>query len=341
MKAAFFAGPNRVEVREVAEPRPAAGDILVEVRGCGICGSDLHFFHGETPAPRQCPGHEIAGEVAAVGEGVDPQMRGRRVAIEPLVVCGRCRHCRTGNRQLCGKLVLIGFTRPGGFAERVCVPSYSAFALPDDLDDATAALTEPTAVAVHAARLARIGLGDRVLVLGAGSIGLLAVLAARAAGAAEVAATARYPHQAEMAELLGAGRVFAAHDEGAADFMDYVRERPPDVVIETVGGQADTLATAVRQVRAGGTVVVLGVFSSAPRLPATALLVKEVRLIGSMTYDRVAPRADFEVALDLLVANLPAVRRLITHRVALASIQEAFRVASDKGSGAVKVMVTP
>jgi 2-desacetyl-2-hydroxyethyl bacteriochlorophyllide A dehydrogenase len=341
MRAAFCPAAGVIELREVPLPDPGAGEVIVRVRACGICGSDLHWFQGALPPPRVCPGHEIAGEVAACGAGVRAVREGDRVAIEPMVVCRECRYCRAGTPQRCPHMRILGMHRPGGLADMVAVPAYALFGLPTALAFELGALAEPTAVCVHAVRSGGVAIGDRVLVLGAGTIGLLAVLTARAAGASEVAITARHAHQAAMARALGATQVFTTTADGEQELATYAAERAIDTVIETVGGSADTIADAVRAVRPGGTVVVLGVFSTAPALPALLLIAKEIRIIGAMMYARPAPRADFEVALDLLERRREVVAGLITHRIALDAVQSAFTTAADKRSGAIKVTVLP
>jgi L-iditol 2-dehydrogenase len=340
MRAAFCPSAGIVELRDVPQPEPGAGEVVVRVRACGVCGSDLHWYLGALPAPRVCPGHEIAGEVAACGRDVRGVSEGDRVAVEPMVVCRECEYCRTGMPQRCPHLRIIGLQRDGGFADAVRVPAYGLFRLPAALDWTVGALAEPTAVCVHAMRLGGVGLGSRVLVLGAGTIGLLAVLTARAAGAADVVISARHPHQAAMARRLGANRVFAASDEGAVKRAAYVADHPVDVVIETIGGNADTIAEGVLAVRPGGAVVVLGVFAALPSLPALPLIVKEVRVVGAMLYDRSGRRADFDVALDLLERS-GDVHDLITHRIGLDVVQTAFATAADKRNGAIKVTVVP
>lgn len=341
MRAAYCTAPGRLEIRECPTPAPGPGEVLVRVRHCGICGSDLHWFGGGFPAPAVCPGHEICGEVAEAGAGVAGWSPGDRVAVEPLVTCRECPECLSGNYQLCRRIEILGNMRDGGFADFVLAPAYSLFRLPRQLDLEIGALTEPTAVCVHAVRLGALKPGGHVLVLGAGSIGLLAVLAARAAGAGEVSVSARHPHQREMAVRLGATRAFATDAEGEAARRDYTNEHPVDVVLETVGGEADTINEAMYAVRRGGTVVVLGVFSSMPSCNAILLVVKEIRLIGSMTYGRGPQGADFERAIDILQANADAVAPMITHRRGLAEIQQGFEAAANKQSGAIKVMIAP
>jgi 2-desacetyl-2-hydroxyethyl bacteriochlorophyllide A dehydrogenase len=338
MQAAFCIQPGSFELRDVAQPSPHVGEAVVKVRSCGICGSDLHFFYGGFPPPPVCPGHEISGEVAAVGDGVRSIQVGDRVAIEPLVVCHECWACRTGEYQLCRRLRILGTMLDGGMAEYVRVPTTALFTLPAAIDFDVGALTEPLAVAVHAVRLANVRLGDRVLVLGAGTIGLLSVAAAKAAGAGEVWITARHTQQNAAAAALGAARVFSGVD-AAADLSAQAHQQPVDVVVETVGGSADTVNDAVHVVRPGGCVVVLGVFTAMPSLNALSLITKEVRIVGSLTYSRAGPRADFDIALQLLAEQPERFRRLITHRFPLAEIAQGFAAAADKGSGSIKVAI--
>jgi L-iditol 2-dehydrogenase len=332
--------PRKTELREIPDPKPASGEVVVRVHNCGICGSDLHFFSGQFPPPPVCPGHEIAGEVAEVGPGVGNVRAGDLVVVEPLVTCRQCNFCLSGNYQLCPELRVLGNMVHGGFADYVRVPASAVFPLPAKLDMAVAALTEPLAVAVHGLRLAPVCAGDRVAVLGAGTIGLMSVAAARASGASEVWVTARYAHQAEAARRLGATRVFT----GSAAYVELAEagsQRPPDVVVETVGGQADTLEQALPLVRRGGTVVVLGLFTSMPALNGILLVIKEIRIVGSMTYGRTIAGADFERALDILSQRAQDFASIVTHRYPLEQIQAAFSTAADKHSGAIKVSVSP
>jgi 2-desacetyl-2-hydroxyethyl bacteriochlorophyllide A dehydrogenase len=277
---------------------------------------------------------EVDGAGSEVGVG-------ERVVVEPLAVCGRCPACESGDYQICRGVEFLGVSRHGGFAEYVAVPRERLYTLPPELDFAAGALAEPAAVAVHGVRLGGVKAGDRVLVLGAGTIGLLSIMAARDAGAEEIAITARHGHQAEAARRMGATRVFPANPEGDPDRADFFRDSLSDVVLETAGGAGETLNDAIQSVRPGGTVVLLGIFPSQPSCDALSLVVKEVRLVGSLTYGRCDGRADFELALRMMASHAPVVRDLVTHRFDLDAIREAFETASDKKCGAIKVAVTP
>ncbi len=338
MRAAACRAPGVVEVGEVARPTPQPGEVLVRVRHCGICGSDLHWYHGQLMLPPVCPGHEIAGEVAEVGPGVTALRAGDRVAVEGIASCGACRYCVAGSYHYCARLGIVGMTIPGGFADYLTAPARHCFPVPTGLDFATAALSEPLAVAVHGVRLANLTIGQRVLVLGAGTIGLMAVVAARAGGAGEILVTARRPQQKAAALALGADRVIDDADGDA--LSEAARESPIDAVIETVGGEADTLDVAVQSCRPGGTIVVLGVYSRMPMFPALFVLVKELTIRGSMVYNRSGSRADFEVTQDLLARHGATIgRTVITHRFPLDRIADGFAAAADKTSGSIKVTI--
>jgi 2-desacetyl-2-hydroxyethyl bacteriochlorophyllide A dehydrogenase len=289
--------------------------------------------------PLDCPGHEIAGEVAEVGAAVTTLREGDRVALEGIASCGTCRWCLAGTYNYCRGMGLVGMTIPGGFADFVRIPARHCFAIPNGLGFAAAALSEPLGVAVHGVRLAGLTLGQRVLVLGAGTIGLAAVVAARAGGAGEVLVTAKRPQQRAAASALGAHRVLDAADDAA--LRDAVQESPLDVVIETVGGAADTLDTAAGVCRPGGVIVVLGVFTASVPFPALPVVAKELRLQGSMVYNRVGSRADFELVQDILARDGTRIgETVITHRVPLDDIAAGFRTAADKTSGSIKVTIT-
>jgi 2-desacetyl-2-hydroxyethyl bacteriochlorophyllide A dehydrogenase len=339
MRAAFCRGPGTMVLDEVARPTPGPDDVVVAVRSCGICGTDLHWYHDTMMIPAVCPGHEIAGEVAEVGSAVRSLRAGDRVALEGIASCGACRSCVAGNYHLCPSIGVVGITIPGGFAERVRIPARHCFRIPHDVDFPTAALSEPLAVAVHGVRIAALSVGQRVIVLGAGTIGLAAVIAARAGGAGEILVTARRPQQRAAALALGADRVFDDVDESA--LRDAAQDSPVDLVLETVGGAADTLETAVAVCRPGGTICVLGVYTKPIVFPSIFMIAKELRLQGSMVYNRAGARADFEIVEELLARRGKQIgETLVTHRFPLAEIAAAFRTADDKGTGSIKVSVT-
>jgi 2-desacetyl-2-hydroxyethyl bacteriochlorophyllide A dehydrogenase len=338
MRAARAEAPGRIVVEEIERPTPAAGEVVVAVGACGICGSDLHWYHDQMMMPVACPGHEIAGTVAMVGAGVTSAKEGDRVSVEGIASCGACRYCLAGNYHYCPRIGIVGMTIPGGYAEYLKIPARHCFGV-GDMDFATAALSEPLGVAVHGARISGLAIGQRVLVLGAGTIGLMAVVAARAGGAGEILVTARRPQQKAAALALGADRVLGDADEGA--LFEAAGESPIDLVIESVGGTASTLDAAVAACRPGGTICLLGVYTKPIAFPALFTVAKELTIKGSFVYNRAGSRADFDVVVDLLRRHGDRIgATMITHRYPLAKIAEAFETASDKRTGSIKVTIT-
>ena len=340
MKAAALAGARTFEMKEIERPEPGPGEALLRVRSVGVCGSDLHFYRGEFPVPAGfVPGHECAGEVAALGEGVTGFEPGDRVALELFTVCLRCEQCRSGNYHLCPTRKANGLNAPGGLREYMTVPAYAMYKLPDGVDCELGALCEPLAVTVHGLRLADLRFGERVAVLGSGTIGLMAVAAAKAMGATWVGATARHPQQRAMAEAVGADAVFGDAPDDIAQLA--AAAQGADVVVETVGGHANTLQEAIAVVGTAGRVCVLGAFTQPVTIHPITFFIKEVRLIGSNCYGRPGRRSDYELAIEIMRRNAETLRRLITHRFPLERVTEAYATADDKRSGAIKVQVMP
>jgi threonine dehydrogenase-like Zn-dependent dehydrogenase len=337
VKAAVWNDKGSLDVLDRPLPEPKPGWLRLRVSSVGICGTDLHFYRGSFPSPAGLqPGHEIGGVVDAVGPGVSVSA-GMAVAVDPVVGCGECGQCRTGNANRCAKRVLLGVTGRGGCAEFVTVPAQAVYALPEGLPPGAGALVEPLAVCVRGTRRGRVGCGDRVAILGGGTIGLVSILTARSSGAKDVLVTARHDHQRAAARALGADEVF----EDTAAMARRIGEATVDCVIETVGGRASTLMDAVRLVRAGGFVSMLGVFEGRSEIPGLDFSLKEVTLVGSNCYGRVGPRSDFDIAIDLLQKHARELDGLVTHRFPLAEINRAFDAASDKSSGSIKVHLVP
>lgn len=315
------------------EPGPLQpGWARLAVEACGICGSDLHFFHGQMRRPLgTSPGHELAGIVVDGPTG----LADIRYAVSPNVTCGgSCGFCQSGRTHLCGGGGPgIGLGRHGGLADLVDAPLLNLAPIPDGVDAVTASLTEPLAVAVHGVGLADVQPDDRVLVLGAGTIGLCAALVARDR-AAEVAIAARHPHQRAAAERLGV----AVLDE--PDAVSWGKEHRPEVVIESVGGVADTLHDAIRVVGRGGRIVLLGSFSEPKAVELQRLMMKEVALLGSFCYGSGGREPEFATAARLTGRWQDELAALATHQYGLDEVATAFATASDKTTGAIKVTLT-
>lgn len=337
---AFFAGQEMFEVREFALPERGPADVVVRVAACGICGSDLHQFTGRWPRPHVVPGHEIGGIVAEVGPNVSTVGPGDTVAIEPIIRCGRCRYCLTGRYLLCTSGRFISVEAHGGFAELVVVPDYCCYRLGAGVDAALGAFAEPLSVGLHAVRIAEVNGDDSVLVLGAGTIGLMTVAAARAMGAGRIMIVAKYPHQRDAARRLGADDVLEP-TEGLKEALRASCPEGPDIVIETVGTVGGVIQEALEVARKLGTVVLVGGITEPSVLHLGPIIHKELRVLGSPCYGQVGLQQDFAIATELISSGRVDVQSLVSGSYPLESIQQAFLGARDKAAGAIKVLVDP
>lgn len=318
-------------------PDPGPGWVNLRVAAAGICGSDVHAYRGTlSSVAGHTPGHELSGTVAAVGEGVDVPV-GAGVIVDPVISCGDCPHCLRGNPWHCARRSFVGGDLLGAFSEYVTLPATALHDLPRGVTLKEGAMAEPLAVSLHGVAQARVKAGDRVIILGGGTIGLFALLAARDAGATEIYITARHPAQADLARALGATGVFP---DGYSATMQ-LDHMPIDVVIEAAGGTASTVVEAVRFARPGGTVAIMGLFEGTPRLPALQVVVKELTIIGAIAHGQTGGRSDFGTAVDLLASHIEELRPMLTHEFPLTQINSAFDTASDKTTGSIKVVVTP
>jgi threonine dehydrogenase-like Zn-dependent dehydrogenase len=341
MRAAVSKGGGSLAVESLPIPEPGRGEVRVRVTACGICGSDLLLLHGGLMMPGLIPGHEIAGIVDAAGPGVSRISAGQHVAVEPFRSCGECPECRSGRDPICRASQLLGIQANGGLAEYLVVPERRIFPAPADLGAEVTALAEPLAVSIHGLRRGGFEKGCRLLILGAGSIGLLGLFAARAMQAGEVWISARYPHQIELARRLGATRVLTEAEAGRENLDRLGRRHPIDLVLETVGGSASTLGDAVAAARPGGTVAVLGFFPGRVELDSLPLLMKEVSLVWSYCYQHGEDGADFGDAIAFLSRERELASLLTSASLPLEDVERAFTLASQKTAGIVKVSVLP
>lgn len=330
MKALVLHEPRKMSVDDVPEPAPAAGEIVVAPRAVGICGTDLHIIDGEfPPAPYPLiPGHEFAGEVVAVGAGVDGVRTGDRVAVDPSLFCGRCVYCRRRRGNLCTSWGAIGDTVSGAFAEYVAVPAANAYPVPESMTWAAAALVEPLSCVVHGLRRLAIAPGSELLIVGAGTIGLLLLQAARRSGAASVTVVDIDPGRRALAERLGADTVSAAVDELVA-----ARGIGFEYAIEATGAPA-AAAAALGGLARGGTLLVFGVSPAAATVPLSPFRVynDELTILGSM-----AVLHTFEPAINLMTAGAIAADEMVTHTYPLGSFDEAVRAVRDRAGLKVQI----
>lgn len=340
MRQVLVAGLDEVTVVDSAVPEPGPGEVRVEVALAGICGSDTHAVAGHHPLlpPPYLPGHELVGTVDRIGAGADPALVGTRVVVKPNVECGTCVNCLAGRTNACQTLQWIGCdpsgALPGGMARYVVAPASSAFTVPEAVSDVDAVLVECLATPVHAARLAGDLTGARVVVIGAGTIGLLSVVAARRAGAATVVVSDPVPSKRERAARLGAD---ATVDAAAPDFTVAVHEAlggRADVVFDCVGVEA-SIRQAVAVLRRAGTLLVVGVPPRDGVVPLPLLQDWELRVQGCANY---TPQ-DIEVAIAIAAdGGLPGAE-IVSATYGVEDAPAAFAAAALGTAG--KVVVAP
>jgi threonine dehydrogenase-like Zn-dependent dehydrogenase len=343
MLAALQTGIRSIEVREIPDPIPNADQGVIRVRQTGICGSDLHPYHRRAEPQTAPAGHEVCGEVISLPNGYSGPVRvGDLVAVNGLLgtACGDCDFCRRGQTYHC-PVRRAAPTFSGGFAELLARKPAGFFPLPAGVTLDQGALVEPLAVAVHGVRWSRMQPGATVVVIGAGTIGLTTLIAARALGAGAVHIIARHPQQAALASELGAATVLP-DDPSAnpAQVRDLTGGLGADLVVETVGGHADTLNLAWELVRQQGTVAVLGIFPRPLPINLLAPVMREAWVTFPNCYGVIDGRHDYDVSIELIAGGRTGIERLVTSRFPLAEAAAAFETAADKSSGSIKVHVT-
>jgi L-iditol 2-dehydrogenase len=341
MKAMRLHAPRDMRLDDVPAPEPGPGQALVRVRAVGVCGSDVHYYVdgciGETVAPYPFVlGHECAGEVAALGPGVEAPPVGTRVAVDPAIPCGRCEVCLEGNPNCCPNVRFPSTPPvPGVLSEWYVHPAHLCIPLPDALDFADGAMLEPLGVVVHAITLAKVCPGDTVAVLGAGPIGLLALQLALGSGAGAVYLSESISARRALATRLGASAVCDPADGDPVDWLlDRTGGRGVDVAIEAAWG-GEAVGQAVRMARHAGRVVLVGI----PRddcvtFPASVARRKGLTILMSRRMKHVYPRA-----MRLVERGVVDARALITHRFPLERAAEAFELVASLRDGVVKAMI--
>jgi 2-desacetyl-2-hydroxyethyl bacteriochlorophyllide A dehydrogenase len=295
MAASVYVGDGVLEVHDVAVPEPGVGDVLIEIDHCGICGTDLHFVLERIARPGSVLGHEWSGAIAALGAGVEGWSVGDRVVCAPTPGCGECRACLAGRPSVCLRRPPVDhLSFRGAFARYVVAPAVQLVRVPDDLPSRAAALTEPTAVAMHAVTLSGVGPEDRVLVTGAGPVGLLVTAVLHAQGVRDITVSEPASARRERARAVGAARVVEPDSLETPTMGSPVAE--PFTVAFECSGRASAGEAALDQLDFAGTCVLVGTGAEFPRLNHNRAIILEVTIVGSYNYD-----ADgFERALALL-----------------------------------------
>jgi len=337
MLRATMTQPGEIRFDQTAIPVIGDSDVLLRIRRIGVCGSDIHVFHGKhpyTPYP-VVQGHEFCGEVAQIGAQVTAVAPGDLVTAPPQLVCGECSLCRRGQYHICEKLRVIGFQAPGVAQEFFVFPEAEVLKLPVGFTPEMGALVEPIAVAVHALRRAGDVAGLRVLVLGAGPIGNLVAQVARWRGAAEVMITDISDYRLEIARACGICHAVNVRKEPIEERVANVfgADRA-DVVLECVGS-AETANQAITCVRKGGTIVIVGVFGDCPQVNFGLVQDRELQLIGTLMYQR----DDYVDAIRCLAEGWVATAPLLSRSFPFVQYLDAYRFIDANRERVMKVMI--
>ena len=337
MKASYFLGKGSFEVRQAPELHPGPGEVVIKNMVCGVCGTDVHIFHGEPGSADVNPpvvlGHEYSGEVVEVGEGVTALKPGDHVTVDPNIYCGECVYCRNGKKQLCETMQAVGVTRDGGFGEYSLVPAAQAFKLGDSVPYEAGAMAEPVACCLHGIDLAGIKAGDRVCIVGGGAIGLIMLQLAKLSGASSLVLSEPNEKRRQVALSLGADAAIDPTAPDARSAYEAALGDGADVVIECVGNNA-AVKSAFQLAKKGATIVLFSVpkVDATFDLPLFDVYKKELTIKGSFVNPDTHARA-----VALINSGKVRFDTIITHKFTLDQLPEA--IAMQMSSESIKVIV--
>ena len=344
MKALLLTAPSRLELVDAPDPRPAEGEVLVRVRACGICGSDIHGWDGSTGRrrPPLIMGHEASGEIAAVGPKVTAWKAGDRVTFDSTIYCGECAPCRAGRVNLCENRRVLGvapveYSQDGAFAEFAAMPARILYRLPDGLSFPHAAMVEPVSIAIHAVQRVKVAPTDTAVVVGSGMIGLFVVQALRWAGAKRIIAIDLEAKRLDLARELGATDTIQSDQaDVAAEVARLTGGNGADLAFEVVG-ISPTLQLALACLRKGGSAVLVGNLAPKTDFPLQAVVTREISLFGSCS-----SAGEYPLCLDLISRGVIRVEPMISALAPLAEGAEWFkRLSAPDGAKFMKVILQP
>ncbi len=340
MKAAVLHAVGDIRYEDAPKPEIAENEILLRVKACGVCGTDVHFFHGEWAVDMPLiPGHEFSGEIAEVGKDVSTVSVGDRVSVDPNVVCGVCKNCRRTERSyLCSNISAIGVDVNGAFAEYVKAPEEVVYRLPAQVGFEVGAMTEPVGCAIRGFDNTRTDLGDTVVIIGTGPMGLILTQMALLRGAAKVVAIELIEERRRMAEKLGAHRTINPAEEDVGKAVEEETEgNGPEVVFEAVGS-ARTIELALDLAGRGARVNLFGVAPQSDVIKVRPFMLYDKELEISASYRN---PFTFDRSIQLLASGRMDVKSIITHRFPLEQIQDAFKTFETKKNEAFKIVINP
>ena len=350
MKAALFYGGKDIRIEERPTPNPGPGEVLVEIRSAGICGSDLHNYRGNRQSVWENPweqGHELSGVVSGLGDGVNNLSVGDRVGIEAehLIGCGSCVQCRRGDYHICSRRGMVNGSRHAshGFSSHDVTFASNCFVLPDGVGFDQAALLDCYACGIHAVNRTAVTPTDTTVIVGAGAIAMTLGQVAKAYGAGRVIMVGTRVETLEVAVRSGAADEFIVNvcNDPVQDVLNLTGATGAEVVFETVGGESQIISQCMQMAGRGGTVSVVGLFTKPQIIDSQEYgMAKELRLTWSNSYSSWKGVSEYKSAIDMLGDGLLDANPIITHRFPQRNISEAFAAASDKkSSGAIRVII--
>ncbi|MCD8009335.1 MAG: alcohol dehydrogenase catalytic domain-containing protein [Lachnospiraceae bacterium] len=333
----YMTAPREITFRTVPIPEPGPDQVLVKIRKIGVCGSDIHVYHGThpyTPYP-VTQGHEVSGEIVKVGESVQDLRPGQRVTVEPQVVCGHCYPCRHGKYNLCEKLKVMGFQTTGMASEYFAADAFRVTPLPDDMTYAEGAMIEPLAVTVHAAKRFPALRGARAVVLGCGPIGILLIQSLKALGAEQVLATDISDTRLALAGTLRADfTVNTGREDYAAALEEAFGPDKADVVYECAGSET-TMDQAIQNARKGSTIILVAVFGRKAAVDLAKLNDSELDLNTSMMYRH----EDYVEAIRLVQEGKVQLKPLQSQAFPFSEYQKAYEYIDNNRESTMKVLI--
>jgi len=340
MIGAYFLGNQCIETRPLVLPEPGEGQVLVKVSACGVCGTDVHIYHGGKGSAEVVPpvilGHEFSGHIVKLGSGVTGLEEGQLITVDPNIYCGKCRPCRQGQKQMCHHMRAVGVNMDGGFADYCLVPYAQCVPVPEGTDPELAVLAEPLACCLHGIDRVGIRPGENVLVIGGGTIGQIMLQLARLAGAAKVVLSEPVEIRRELAVRLGAdAAIDPLHEDLPQRLSELLSRDGADVVIECVGNPR-TSAQAIDAAAGCGRVMLFGVPNPDAVLQTKMhpIFQKELTIMGSFVNPDTHSRA-----VALLSSGQLKLKELITHRFPVSQLEEAIKMQT--GTQSIKVLVKP
>jgi (R,R)-butanediol dehydrogenase/meso-butanediol dehydrogenase/diacetyl reductase len=336
MKAAVMEGPKQFVIKDMPKPSPDKSAVLIRVRACAVCGSDLTMY--KLGVGDRVFGHEFSGDIVELGQGVKNWSVGDRVVIEPSIVCGECYWCKKQQYNLCSSLGYTGLSTDGGFAEFAKVPAYQLHRLPDELSYEQGSLIEPLAVALRGVQLSELEQGDSIAVFGCGAVGLFAILWARRLGAGRIIATDIVEPRRKAAGKLADFVLDSAQTNLGEEITKLTDGMGPRIVYECSGSK-DAQLQAINTVQKGGQVILLGIGYEPTPVMFISMTTKEITVKGSLGYSSLAGKGEFPTTIESLKSKKIDIKDIPVLTVSLDNIGKAFE-ASLHGDTA-KAIVLP